>query len=356
MAKHKRSLLRQLTLGLSLAIVFLSITSFYYQYQQQRAVLLQKIQDDARAQATMLRLMLGRAKEEYKASAQTLIGQITSTNDTKQKIIITDKDKKVIASNTGLNDAGQEVINSSLSKVVQFPGAYPQGDAGIQGEEYIIAMPFFTDTANKHVAGGILLYQPLTPMNKLANSLMLSSFGLLACTLGLIILVIYYVLKDKVHKPMQAIFMQQYRIREGDLVKIEAEDPNNEFSDLYAMYNEMVVRIAEQKKAILEQKDVSAVSAMSKQALRRLAGPIEDILIKSKLLLDPKSSLSEADKATLRGLIVNLSHLSQEMKQLVSQGEKSTNILRREAAKVSPGANGATKKGGDGSDIQIEMP
>lgn len=331
MAKHKGSLLRQLTLSLGLAIIFLSLSSFYYQYQVEKHILMANIRSDLVRQGCLLRTWLGEAAspEERRSVAQQYVQTLAYLEKTKQEIIIVDDQSRVLAASTGLEpgaDFGMQVL-----KEVMAPDAPPDGKTLVLGSDYIIALPFYAD---KRVAGAIHLKQPLTAVEHLADSLMLGAFILLAVTLAIIVVVVYVVLRLKVHKPMQAIFMQEYRIREGDLARIEAEDPANEFSDLYAMYNEMVLRIAEQKKAILEQKDHVALAQLVRHAVARLTGPLEQIGAESRLLLEHESSLSDADRTTLKQIIANVTRIVRELKAIVLEGDKSATWLKHEAEKV----------------------
>jgi len=213
-------------------------------------------------------------------------------------------------------------------------GASPDGACRREVQDYAIALPFYSDPARTQLAGGVLLRQPLTDVGSLVDSLMLGAFVLLAVTLCIIVVVVHIVLRLKVHKPMQAIFMQEYRIREGDLAKIEAADPANEFSDLYAMYNEMVTRIAEQKRAILDQKDHVALAHLARQAVTRLTEPLDEILTRGRTLLEHQSSLSDEDRTTLKQIIGNITRIARELKSIVVEGNKSASFLKREADKI----------------------
>ncbi len=334
MAKHKGSLLRQLTLSLGLAIVFLSLASFCYQYRVEKRILTGSICDDLRNQANQLRTRLGQAEttEERDAIASQYIETLGHLGEGQREVVVVDKDSRIVASNGGQEPgqpAGSEILREAMA---------PGGSSGEVCREaagkYIIALPCYADAADARINGGVLLKQPLTAVAHLANRLMLSAFVALAVTLVVIVLVVYAVLRLKVHKPMHAIFMQEYRIREGDLARIEAEDPGNEFSDLYAMYNEMVVRIAEQKKAILDQKDHAALAHLVRQAIAQLTAPLDEILAESRTLLEHQSSVSEADQNTLKQIIAHITRIARELKSIVVEGDKSTTWLRREAKKI----------------------
>jgi len=177
---------------------------------------------------------------------------------------------------------------------------------------------------------------------------MLGAFGVLAATLVIMVCVVHGVLRAKVHKPMQAIFMQEYRIREGDLATIDAEDPANEFSDLYAMYNEMVLRIAEQKKAILDQKDHAALARLVRQAISRLSDPLGDILARSRELLEDGTSLSDEDQNTLKHIIGNITRIVRELKSIVVEGSRSASWLQHEADKIREYKRVAGEEGEEG--------
>ena len=102
MAKRKGSLLRQLTLSLGLAIVFLSLASFYYQYQVEKAILLGSIRADLRSQGNLLRAWLGQAtnREERQQVARHYIEALEHLERTGQEIIVVDRGGKIVASNT----------------------------------------------------------------------------------------------------------------------------------------------------------------------------------------------------------------------------------------------------------------
>ena len=334
MAKHKGGLLRQLTISLGLAIVFLSLSSFFYQYQVEKRTLMGHIRADLTRQVSLLRTSLNAAatNEKREQVARQYVETLKFLEQDGQEVIIVDKDSKVIAASSD-EKPGSEYTNDLLRSVLR-PGAPSSGMRIQVGDRYHIAMPWYASVAGTEVEGGILARQPLTAVGKLARSLMLNAFLLLGSTLVIIVVVVHLVLRLKVHRPMQAIFMQEYRIREGDLAKIEAEDPANEFSDLYGMYNEMVTRIAEQKKAILDQKDHVALAHIVRQAIARLTGPLDDILSESRDLLEHQSSLSEADRATLRKIIGNITRIARELKAIVVEGDKSATWLKREAEKI----------------------
>ncbi len=334
MAKRKGSLLRQLTLSLGLAIVFLSLASFYYQYQVEKRILLQSIHDDQMSQAKLLRAWLAQAssRDERMKIAEQYITALKHREEGGHQIIIVDAENKILADNTG-REAGQSFRTGLLGEAMS-EGAPKDGIGRIRGDDYVVALPCFADLARRTIIGGILLRQPLTQIDHLADLLMFGALGVLIVTLVIMVAVVHVVLREKVAKPMQAIFMQEYRIREGDLATIEAEDPANEFSDLYAMYNEMVLRIAEQKKAILDQKDHVALARLVRQAVSRLTEPLDEILTKSRLLLDTGTSLSDDDQNTLKHIIGNVTRIVRELKSIVVEGSKSATWLQHEADKI----------------------
>lgn len=334
MAKRKRSLLRQLTLTLGLAIVFLSLASFYYQAQVGKRILVQNIRETMVNQASLLRAWLAQAtsQEERARIAEQYIAALKYREGSGQKITIVDGDARVLADSSG-RDQGKVFLHGLLGEAMG-EGAKEEGIARLGHEEYAVALPWYTDSTKSSVGGGILLSYPLTPVDNLADLLMLGAFGVLAATLVIMVFVVHGVLRAKVHKPMQAIFMQEYRIREGDLATIEGEDPANEFSDLYAMYNEMVLRIAEQKKAILDQKDHVALARLVRQAISRLSDPLGEILTKSRSLLEGEASLSEEDQNTLKHIIGNITRIVRELKAIVVEGSKSASWLQHEADKI----------------------
>jgi len=336
MAKRKGSLLIQLTVNLSLAIVFLSLASFYYQYQVEKHILTGSIRGDLARQAGLLRAWLEGAPgpEARRKVAEQYVETIRHLDKAKQQVMVVDARGKLVATNIE-NAAGHPLLDEALARPSAAEGKCIEVDG-----EYIIALPC---RVNGELIAGVLLKQPLTAVDRLADSLMLGAFVLLAATLVIIVLVVHYVLRVKVHRPMQAIFMQQYRIREGDLAKIEAEDPANEFSDLYAMYNEMVVRIAEQKRAIFGQQDHVALAHLVRQTIDRLTRPLDDTIAKSRALLEQSSSLSDADRATLKELIANITQMARELRSIVVEGDKSATWLKREAEKIDE----HTKESGD---------
>ena len=334
MAKRKGSLLRQLTLTLGLAIVFLSLASFYYQYQVEKSILVENIRADLTSQASLIRAWLAQATttEERTRIADQYIAALKYAEESGQTITIVDEDGKVLADNSG-REPGRFYPHGLLGEAMS-EGAPPDGIGQLEPEQYAVALPLYTDTTKSTVAGGILLRLPLTQIGHLAERLMLGAFGVLAATLVIVVCVVHGVLRVKVHKPMQAIFMQEYRIREGDLATINAEDPANEFSDLYAMYNEMVLRIAEQKKAILDQKDHVALARLVRQAISRLSDPLGEILTKSRMLLEGETSLAEEDQNTLKHIIGNVTRIVRELKSIVVEGSKSASWLEHEADKI----------------------
>ena len=334
MAKRKGSLLRQLTLSLGLAIVFLSLASFYYQYQVQKRILLRSIHSDQMSQASLLRAWLAQAssREERMKIAERYITALKHREEGGSQIIIVDAESKILADNTG-REAGQPFRTGLLGEAMS-EGAPQDGIGRIRGDDYVVALPCYAGVARQTIIGGILLRQPLTPIDNLADLLMFGALGVLIVTLVIMVAVVHVVLREKVAKPMQAIFMQEYRIREGDLATIDAEDPANEFSDLYAMYNEMVLRIAEQKKAILDQKDHVALARLVRQAISRLTEPLDEILTKSRLLLDTGTSVSDDDQNTLKHIIGNVTRIVRELRSIVVEGSKSATWLQREADKI----------------------
>lgn len=334
MAKRKGSLLRQLTLSLGLAIVFLSLASFYYQYRVQKHILTGSISSDLRRQAGLLRSWLEHAQTdtERQEVSKRYFQTLEYIEKAGQEVVVVDAKCRIIATNTD-RKPGDEYSSASLRDAMR-PGMVPGGVERMISDEAICALPLYATAAHKKITGALLLRQPMTAVEALADSLMFGAFTLLAATLLIIVLVVHVVLRLKVHKPMQAIFMQEYRIREGDLAKIDAEDPSNEFSDLYAMYNEMVVRIAEQKKAILEQKDHVALAQLARQAIVRVTPPLDEILSRSRALLEGQSSLSDDDRTTLKVIIANITRIARELKALVVAGDKSAGWLKREADKI----------------------
>ncbi len=336
MAKRKGSLLRQLTMGLGLAIVFLSLVSFFCQYQVEKRILLDHIRTDTVRQLAILRTWLSAAdaKGEGQKAAQQYVESIGNLQKGKQEIIIVDKDGKIIAATTGQQPGQDFDSDSDMLRSAMAPNAPPAGYSKEVGDEHIVAIPWYTNPAGTRVAGGIMLKQPLTAISQLADSVMLGAFLLLAGTLIITVAVVHLVLRLKVHQPMQAIFMQEYRISEGDLARIEANDPANEFSDLYAMYNEMVMHIADQKRAILKQKEHVALAQVLGHSITRLTGPLDDILNKSKSLLEHEASLSENDKTTLKQIISDVTRIVRELKTIVIEGDNSANWLKLETAKI----------------------
>jgi nitrogen fixation/metabolism regulation signal transduction histidine kinase len=329
MAKRKGSLLRQLTFSLGLAIIFLSLASFYYQYVVQRHILTTNIREELISQATLVRAWLVRAKtdQEREQIAKQYVETLEHIDQLKQQVLIIRADGTVITSSNGY-------FSADMQRNAVKPGVAIEGVGRVEGEYYVVALPVFSDPALKTPAAAILIRQPMTVVGRLIDSLMLGAFILLAVTLVIIVSVVYYVVRLKVHKPMQAIFMQEYRIREGDLARIEAEDPSNEFSDLYAMYNEMVVRIAEQKKATLSQKDDVSVARAMRQAVGKLAQPLEDIGTQCRTLLEHESSLDPADRDALKKIVADVTRIVRELNVLVSEGNKSASLLKRQAERI----------------------
>jgi methyl-accepting chemotaxis protein len=329
MAKRKGSLLRQLTLGLGLAIIFLSLASFYYQYLVQRHILTANIREELTSQATMVRSWLarGQTEEQREQIAKQYVETLANTDLLRRQVLIIRSDRTTLASSNGY-------FAASIVAAAVKPGAPIDGLGREEGDHYVVALPFFDDPTLKTPAGAVLIRQPMTVVGRLIDSLMLGAFILLAVTLIIIVGVVYAVLRIKVHKPMQAIFMQEYRIREGDLARIDAKDPANEFSDLYAMYNEMVVRIAEQKKATLAQKDHVAVARAMRQAIQRLAQPLDDIGMQCQTLLEHESSLAPADRDALRKIVANVTRIVRELKKLVMEGDKSSSLLKQQAEQL----------------------
>jgi len=334
MAKRKGSLLRQLTVSLGLAIVFLSLASFYYQYRTERHILLNNIRTDLRRQANLLRKWLAQAGSpaEEKRIALHYVQALERLSETGQRIVIVDARQRVVAASD--SPEPQDDYARGLLAQVLAPDASPDGVSVEIAGQCIIALPYSAAAPKNGLGGAVLLQQPLTAVDRLADHLMLNSFALLATTLALVVVVVHYVLRIKVHRPMQAIFMQEYRIREGDLARIEAEDPKNEFSDLYGMYNEMVTRIAEQKRAIIDQKDHVAVAQLVRQAISRLTGPLDEILVRSRTLMERASSLTPEDQATLKQIIGNITRIARELKTIVLEGDKSSTWLKHESEKI----------------------
>ena len=334
MAKRKGSLLWQLTLSLGLVIVFLSVSSFYYQLQVEKRILIQNIRADMMSQASLLRVWLTQSDNpvERLDAAERYLEVATHREEAGRQIVIVDAESKIIAENTG-DPRGKYYPDPALAEAMGEDR--PEGGvARIVGDRYVVALPCFADPTKKKLMGAVLLRQPLTEIDQLTAVLMLGEFIVLAVTLVIIVGVVHLVLRAKVHKPMQAIFMQEYRIREGDLATIEAEDPANEFSDLYAMYNEMVLRIAEQKKAIIDQKDHVALARLVRQSISKLTQPLDEILTKSRELLERSSSLSKEDENTLKQIIGNITRIARELKAIVVEGSKSATWLQHEADKI----------------------
>lgn len=335
MAKRKGSLLLQLTVRLGLAIVFLSLASFFYQFRVQKRIVVNSIRSDLTRQATLLRSWLTQAADT--GAREQIASQYVQTleylDSAKQTIVVVDN-KGVVLASSRPEEKGSIYANATIQKVIE-PGAPADGIHNQNDTEYLVALPCYADVARTKLWGAILLRQPLTAVAKLADSLMLWAFVVLAATLAVIIGVVYYVLRVRVHRPMRALFMQEYRISEGDLAKIEAEDPGNEFSDLYAMYNEMVVRIAEQKKAIIEQSEHVAVAQLVRQAIARLTGPLDNILSESRRLMEHKSSISEEHRKLLEQIIANITRIARELRSIVAEGDKSATWLKREMEKIS---------------------
>ena len=334
MAKRKHSLLWQLTLTVGLVIFFLSFASFFYQYQIEKRILVESIRETMVDQASLLRAWLAQATsaEERAKIAEQYIAALKYHESSGQKITIVDGDARVIADSSAREPG--KVLHHGLLGEAMAEGAKEDGAGRLGHEHYAVALPWYTDAKKDTVGGCILLIYPLTPVDNLADRLMLGAFSVLVATLVIMVFVVHGVLRAKVHKPMQAIFMQEYRIREGDLAIIEGEDPANEFSDLYAMYNEMVLRIAEQKKAILDQKDHVALARLVRQAISRLTDPLDEILTKSRALLDGGGSLSEGDQNTLKHIIGNVTRIVRELKSIVVEGSKSASWLQHEADKI----------------------
>lgn len=334
MAKRKGSLLWQLTLRLGLAIVFLSLASFYYQYRVEKFILVENIRTDLMSQARLLRAWLAQAgsREERLRIAEQYVEAVKHREEGGQQIVIVDAQSKVLAANT--DDPPGKDFDSGVLAEAMARGAAEDGIGAMALDQYVVALPCYTDATRTAVMGGILLRHPLTQVDRLADLLMLGAFIVLAITLIIIVLVVHFVLRAKIHKPMQAIFMQEYRIREGDLATIDAEDPGNEFSDLYAMYNEMVLRIAEQKRAILDQKDHVALARLVRQAISRLTEPLDGILRRSRALLEHGSSLTDEDQDTLKQIIGNITQIARELKEIVVEGSKSATWLQHEADKI----------------------
>ncbi len=334
MAKRKGSLLLQLTLRLGLAVVFLSLASFFYQFRVQRHIMVGSIRSHLTRQATLLRSWLAQAADaaERERVASQYIQTLEHLGAARQTVVVVDEKGAVLSSSTP-DPKGVVYVNDALQRALE-PGAPTDGVHAQDGDEYLIALPCYSDAARTKTWGAVLLRQPLTAVDRLADSLMLWAFIVFAATLVVIVAVVHYVLRVRVHRPMQAIFMQEYRISEGDLAKIEAQDPGNEFSDLYAMYNEMVVRIAEQKKAIIEQKDHVALAQLVRQAIARLTGPLDGILAESRTLMEHESSLAEEDRKLLKQIISNITRIARELRSIVVEGDKSASWLKREAEKI----------------------
>jgi hypothetical protein len=334
MAKRKGSLLVQLTVSLGLAIVFLSLASFFYQFQVERRILIDSIREDVGHQASLIRAWLTDAgsAEQRRKIAKQYIAAIEHMDSMKQQLVIVDAERRVIGSNTG-QEVGDQVASSLLGEAMA-ADAPPGGITREVGGRIEAAVAFHSGPARCDVLGGVLIVQPLTPVTRLADSLMLGAFVLLVITLVIIVVVVYLVLRVKVHRPMQAIFMQQYRIREGDLVRIEAEDPRNEFSDLYSMYNEMVGKLAQQRRATLEQKEYVALGDLVRQISGKITGPMDELIQRSRRLMERASSLSDEDRQTLREMLGHLTRIARELQSLVAQGDRSARWIKREMEKA----------------------
>ncbi len=334
MAKRKGSLLRQLTLTVGLVIVFLSLASFYYQWQVGKRILVENIRETIKDRALELctRLTLADSPEARAKEAAHHITAWRYGESSGRTITIVDGDLKILADSSG-RELGTVFRNGLLGDAMS-EGAKEGGVPLLERDKYTVALPWYTDASKTTIAGGVLLSHPLTPVDRLADLLMFGALGVLVVTLVIMVCVVHAVLRAKVHKPMQAIFMQEYRIREGDLATIDAEDPANEFSDLYAMYNEMVLRIAEQKKAILDQKDHGALARLVRQAISRLTDPLGEILTKSRALLEGGTSLAEEDQNTLKHIIGNITRIVRELKAIVVEGSRSASWLEQEADKI----------------------
>lgn len=351
MAKRKGSLLLQLTLRLGLAIVFLSLASFFYQFRVQKHIMVSSIRSDLTRQATLLRSWLAQAADavERERIAHQYIRTLEYLDPAKQTVVVVDE-KGVVLASSKAEERGTVCVNNTIQKALE-PGAPGEGIHAHDDNEYVVALPCYGDATRTKTWGAVLIRQPLTAVEKLADSLMLWAFIVFAATLVIIVVVVHYVLRVRVHRPMQAIFMQEYRISEGDLAKIEAEDPGNEFSDLYAMYNEMVVRIAEQKKAIIEQKDHVALAQLVRQAIARLTGPLDGILAESRTLMEHESSISEEDRKLLKQIIANITRIARELRSIVMEGDKSATWLKREAEKIPHYANADGESHTDGRHV-----
>ncbi len=329
MLKRKGSLLRQLTLSLGLAIIFLSLSSFYYQYQIERRVLTDNIRENLERQAWLLRSRLSQAETDAQLLdiARQYAEAIEYMDEAGHAVLIVDGEGEVLAGTGGLRP-NDPMVGLALSQEDDTPVVRE-----IKGDIQL-ALAFPVDPLSSDRAGALMMKHPLTPVATLADRLMLSTFSLVAITLLAMIFVVHMVLRYKVHQPLHTLWMHEYRIREGDLARIEGPDPNNEFSDLYSMYNEMVVRIAEQKRAIIEQKDHAALGDLTRNAVDRLTGPLDEILSKSQTLLEQESSLSDEDRTLLREIITNITRIARELKSIVVEGDKSSMWLEQEAGAV----------------------
>jgi len=286
MKPRRSSLVAQLTVRLGALVCVLLILFVAADYHAQKQEIFRSTLSRMAESARLLRLFLteGKSPEEWEPAIRAYCHQMGQCGVTNHQLALVSRDGQLL-STTG-NRAQLTVDEVALARRalrgedVQTPAPLDGSPGKVAG----VAVPLRVRGAAEP-ASALLYTEPLVEFDQLVHDLLVTRLALLAIFLCLILLVVFLVVRRKVSRPLNALYLHEVDVSRGILEPHDYPDPNNEISEIYDMFNEMVRRLGEHEERIFEaQKRTEHLKAIE-EIEQHLSEPIKNVYQKLEVLM-----------------------------------------------------------------------
>ncbi|MBM4047845.1 MAG: HAMP domain-containing protein, partial [Planctomycetes bacterium] len=301
MSERRTRLRWQLISSLALAIGFLMAVFLVVDYRVQHKVLVRDLSERMGQELSLLQLALNaeRDRDGRRTLLREYCARMVHHNKPGHLIAALDRTGTPIAATR--EDAASNVLNKGEVAVLVADGAgFYTAERELEGQRVLaVAIPFFAGSPAPSKAEGVLLYaEPLVDVHRLGKYLLTSRAALLACALAAIALVLGLVVNRYVLRPLYALLVHAHKVGQGDLSPIAFPDPGNEIGELQERFNQMVAKLGEHQRDLLEAQSYVAHTDAALEAYASIIKPVTDVILNAEFLMARRYGLdSEETKA-----------------------------------------------------------
>ena len=308
MAKKRSSLSAQLTISLGLAVSFFLVLFMAVDLSLQRAQLSQATVERMAGDLDALQAFLtaDKTEEECAQAIRGYCSQMTRTSDEHQ-LAWASSDGKLLAISGNQRDltADEKFLIQAAIRGKQTQSGAPLDGPG--GKVAAVAVPL--PGTEEGPMGALILLEPLSHQQRLVGNLLRYRLAVLVVVLGLIVAVVFVVVRRRVVIPLKALFLHEYDVSRGILETRNYPDPNNEISSICDMFNSLVLKIRDSDDMTIDdsKKNDHVVSAQK---------TVPQIADRAGHMQEQLDELSEAFTRTMKELRITLMDVKDDIQSV----------------------------------------